>query len=158
MSMPQHFQVVVIQWSSLLGGEIAGAATTLLRAPEQAFHPYIVAAATHGSCRLALSEALASRGLILWRPVPPYFFDPRSVDLWLALDETAESFARRRIEESGPAPRGFYRNVFPDPVQRLGTTIADPPGSERLGEWLDELQSVIEPWRERIWNAFYDSS
>jgi hypothetical protein len=158
VSMPQFFNVVVLHEGSPWGGEIAGAAATLLRAPEKGIKPCIVAAATHGRCRVALSEALNSRGLILWRAVPPHFFDARSIDLWLALDDRAESVANRRIRDSGPAPRGFYRNVFPDPVQSFGAPIADPPDTPHLDRWLDELHSATGPWRERIWKAFYDSS
>ena len=117
---------------------------------------YIVAAATHGTCRLILSKTFASRGLILFRPVPPQFFDPKSVDLWLALDDDAETLARWLINESGPAPSGFYRNVFPDAVARLGVPI--PHTENSLEEWLDKLATSIKPWRERIWSAFYGSS
>src|SRR3990172_960182 len=158
MSMPQHFNIVVINEESLHGGEIAGAATTLLRAPETGIQPYILAAATHGTCRLALSEALNTRGLMLWRPVPPQLLDPRVIDLWLALDESAESIVRRMIKESGPAPKRFYRQLFPDPVQMLGVQVADPPAEGDFDQWLDEVRSATEPWRERIWQAFNDSS
>lgn len=158
MSMPQHFSVVVINEESPYGGEVAGAATTLLRAPERGIQPYIVAAATHGRCRLALNEVLSARRLMLWRPVPPQFLDPRAIDLWLALDEIAESVARRMIQESGPAPSRFYRHVFPDPVQSLGIQISHPPSKRHLDKWLDELRAATRPWRERIWEAFYDSS
>ena len=158
MSMPQHFHVVIICETFGYGGEIAAATTTLLRAPDRGIQPYIVAAATHGTIRLALSEALASRGLVLFRPVPPQFFDPRSIDLWLALDHLGEIIARRMIDESGPAPIGFYRHPFPDPVARFGSPIENPPAEARLEKWLDKLSDETKLWRERIWNAFEDSS
>jgi hypothetical protein len=158
MSMPQYFNVVVICAISGYGGEISAATTTLLRAPERGIQPHIVAAAIHGSIRPALSEALATRGLVLFRPVPPDFLDPRSIDLWLALDDLGEKIARRMIDKSGPAPSGFYRHPFPDPVVRFGAPIENPPGGARLESWLDKLSDETKPWRERIWKAFQDSS
>jgi hypothetical protein len=73
MSKPQYFKVVVICAISGYGGEIAAATATLLRAPERGIQPHIVAAATHGTIRPALSESLASSSLVLFRPVPPGF-------------------------------------------------------------------------------------
>jgi hypothetical protein len=84
--------------------------------------------------------------------------DPRSIDLWLALDDSAEAAARWKIDESGPSPNSFYRRAFPDTVKSFGTHIASPPPGKHLDEWLNEIESAVIPWRVQIWKAFEDSS
>jgi len=160
MSMPQHFHVVVICERYPNGSEVAAAVTSLLKCFQdtRGIRPYLVAAATFGTCRLALSNTLSSRGIILSEPVQPSSLNPKMIDLWLALDDNGKNTARRMIAHSGPAPSGFYRNVFPDPIATFDSLIPEPPSDRSLIEWLDTLSNLVEPWRNRLWKAFCDSS
>lgn len=158
MSMPQHFHIVVISHALKRGGEIAGTVAALLGASDSEIRPYVVPAATLGECRLELSEALAHRGFIFCQAVPPQFFDPRSIDLWLAVNPRGKQLARRMVQDSGPPPDNYYRRAFPDPVQAFGSEIPYPSDEVNLNEWIDEMQVLTRAWRDRIWKAFGDSS
>ena len=158
MSMPQHFYVAVISDRHPNGGEIAATVTTLLSDFEDPIQPYLAACATHRDCWLALSRALTSRGLIFSRPVDPWYLNPKTINLWLALDHYGENTARRVIKEFGRAPKGFYRHVFPDPVVEFGSALPEPESEGGLGDWIDLLAGLVEPWKRRLWQAFCDSS
>jgi len=158
MSMPQKLFVAVISDRHPSGGEIAATVTSLLSDFEDPIQPYLAACAIHQDCRPALSRAIASRGLILARPVNPWFLNPKMGHLWLALDHEGENTARGVIKEFGRSPRSFYRNFFPDPVVGFGSAIPEPESDKGLEDWIDQLASLVEPWKRRLWEAFCESS
>jgi hypothetical protein len=158
MSMPRHFFVAVISGRHHTGGEVAATVTSLFAFSGDTIQPYLVACATHKYCRPALTSALASRGLIFSRPVDPWFLNPKTIHLWLALDPLGGSTARSIIKEFGRSPKGFYRQLFPDPVVDFGSPIPEPETQERLPDWIDLLTTFVEPWQRRLWEAFGDSS
>jgi hypothetical protein len=52
----------------------------------------------------------------------------------------------------------FCREVFPETVMRCGFSVPEPPFEPEYEAWFDLLIEKFEPWKKRIWNAFYDSS
>ncbi len=160
MSMPQCFNVAVISDRCPGGPELAAATAAVLLHFNGAneITPYIVATSTFAGCRLALIRAGITRGIAVAEPVKANLLNPQRVDLWLALDESGEETAWTLIRQAGPAPVGFYRGVFPDPVVQCGLVLPDPPHEECLDSWLDFLIEHLAPWRKQIWDAFYLSS
>lgn len=159
MSMPQHFLVVLICEQYERGGELAAASAALIQREWGGIRPYIVGAGTHYRVRPAVSLACAQRGAAAGNAVNPSFLDPRHIDLWIGLDESSVAIAQSIVKFRGPAPGGFYRHVFPEPVVEFGRSLPNPPEDEtQLDAWLDALTEKLEPWRERIWYAFGDSS
>jgi len=79
------------------------------------------------------------------------------MDLWLALDESSENHAQNRIRESGPPRESFYRNAFPNPVMHCGFDVPALKGIA-YQSWFDNLETIFKPWKERLWEAFCDSS
>ena len=160
MSMPQYFNVVVIsdRWPG--GPELAAATAAVLLHFDSASEitPYITATSTFTGCCLALIRAGITRGVAVAEPVKAKLLNPQRVDLWLALDKSGEETARALIKQAGPAPVGFYRDVFPDPVVQCGFALPDPPHEESFDSWLDFLIEHLAPWRKQIWDAFYLSS
>jgi len=158
MSMPRHFLVAIISGRHHTGGEVAATVTSLFGFRGDAIEPYLAACATHKHCRPALADTLAARGLAFVRPIDPWFFNPKTVHLWLALDPLGENIARQVIKEFGRSKKGFYSQLFPDPVVGFGSTIPEPEIEERLPQWIDLLAPLVQPWKQRIWDAFGDSS
>lgn len=159
MSMPQHFFVVVISQQYEGGGELAAATAALFQRNWGGIRPYVIGSCTHYSIRPALARACLRRGVPVGNSISPSFLDPRRIDLWLGLDEGGIELARSIIKGRGPAPGGFYRHVFPEPVVAFGEPLPYPPPDEgQLDAWLDLLIPMLDPWIERIWAAFGDSS
>lgn len=157
MSMPMHLFVVVVGENS----EIASIVAAVLRGKDVGgINPKILAAST----LLSRDEPIIflesdKHKFHINVPPPCLFINPKRINLWIALDETSESEARKNIQEYGPAPENFYRRVFPDPVVMCGFKIpALPAEKNELDEWLDYLVENLEPWRKRIWDAFVASS
>jgi hypothetical protein len=157
MTMPQHFLVAVISERHPRGGEVAAAVTSLFGFSGNAIEPYLAACASHKYCRPALPSALTNRGLVFYQPIAPSFLNPKEVHLWLALDPLGASTARQIIKEFGRSRKGFYRLLFPDPVVGFGAPIPDPETEERIPQWIDMLVPLVQPWKQRIWDAFGDS-
>ncbi len=160
MSMPQHFDIAIISDRYPGGSELAASAAAVLRGTGDSggIQPSFTATSTFSGCRLSLSRAGVSRALMIAEPVWMPLLNPKEIDLWLALDDKGEASARLMIEKDGPAPGGFYRIVFPDPVVPCGLALPDPPLDEKFEPWLEMLTELLAPWRTRIWNAFSDSS
>ncbi len=160
MSMPQYFSVVVISDRCPGGPELAAATAAALLHFDSASEitPYIVATSTFTGCRPALIRAGITRGIVVAEPIEASLLNPRRVDLWLALDGSGEETAQALIQQVGPAPAGFYRGVFPDPVVQCGFSLPDPPHEEGFDAWLDFLIEQLVLWRKQIWDAFYLSS
>ncbi len=160
MSMPQYFNVAVISDRHPGGLELALAAAVVLRHSdsESGIAPYIVATSTFTGCRPALISACIARSAVIAGPVSAYLLNPQRVDLWLALDKSGAETARVLIDQAGPAPVGFYRNVFPAPVVQCDCALPDPPRDENFASWLDFLAEHLAAWKKQIWDAFYLSS
>jgi hypothetical protein len=158
VGMPQYFSIVAISGREPAGGELATAVATMLFPSRSGIQPSCAAAAVDTSCRLELIELLVERGLQAHRADLPGTLDPRSVDLWVALDSEGEALARRLVSEHGPAPDGFYRRLFPEPIVQFGSCLPQLPEASQLDAWLASLDSLLEPWRERLWAAFRESS
>lgn len=157
MSMPTPLDVVVIAERS----DIAGIAAAILRGEDiGGYNPTISAAcvklSTANSPFFATSDG---RKIKLDTAVSYLILDVRRVDVWLALDSTAAEDARAYVRNNGPAPKNFYRGVFPDPVVPCGFDIPYmPPTQQRFDEWLNSLVEYLKPWRDRIWDIYRDSS
>ena len=166
MSIPQYFTIVVIssQWAT------ASAVTAILGGPghgyDAGYSPYLVPCTVPPTRKdNTLIEVGCKLGLMISESLWCWLINPRRIDLWLALDARAAREARWRIERDGPAPSSFYRGWFPDPVTDCGFDVPAPPtpfGSidpfEAYSEWLEQLAELFAPWKERIWDAFVDSS
>jgi hypothetical protein len=157
MSMPMHLHVVVVGEKT----EIAGIVAAVLRGKNVgSINPEILAASTSLAREKPMFFLESNKHKFLINVAPSCFFiNPKRINLWIALDETSEKDARRNIEMYGPAPEGFYRGVFPDPVVMCGFKIpAIPSSKNEIDDWLDYLIENLQPWRKRIWDAFSDSS
>ncbi len=160
MSTPQYLSVAVISDRCPGGPELAAATAAMLLHFDSASEitPYIVATSTLTGCRPALIRAGVTRGIAVAEPIKASLLNPQRVDLWLALDKSGEETAWALIKQAGPAPVGFYRGVFPDPVVPCDCALPDPPPEESFDAWLDFLVEQLAPWRDQIWEAFYLSS
>ncbi len=160
MSMPQYFNVAVISDRHPGGPELALAAAAVLRQSDDdsGIAPYILAASTYTRCRPAVIRACLARSAVIAGPVSASLLNPQRVDLWLALDESGETTARVLIDRAGPAPVGYYRDVFPAPVVHLDCALPDPPQDESFDPWLDSVAEQLAAWKKQIWDAFYLSS
>ena len=157
MSMPMHLHVVVVGEK----GGLAEIVAAVLRGDEiGGINPRILAATTWMAREKSMFSLSGNKHKFSINvALPCVFINPKDIHLWIALDAEGEKDARRNIEQNGPAPAGFYRHVFPDPVVKCGFTISPIPSSkDDLDKWFDDLIENLEPWRKRIWEAFSDSS
>lgn len=166
MSMPQKLSVAVICGKSNLlaennfGGEIASAVSAVLKGKDEEnivaprFHP-----AAFGKCRLSLVQFGISNGYRISNdPAYPRLLNPKEINIWLALDEEGVELAQQRIEQDGVSSNEFYRNAFPETVMRCGFSVPDPPVEPDFQDWFDFLVEKFEPWKQRFWKEFYESS
>lgn len=157
MSMPMHLQVVVVSTNS----QIAGIAASILRGDDsQSMCPWISAAHVEPpSNKSAFFIASHERKFNLETATSYLFIDVRRVHLWLALDLKCAEAIRTYLLHNGPTPNGFYRGTFPDPVVPCGfETPAIPSTKDGLENWIKTLEINLAPWKQRIWDAFRDSS
>ncbi len=163
--MPQHFYVAVIssEW-----GVSSAAVAVLGGSGYQGISPYLIPSSVYtysqGKHKWLL-KAGCELGLMISESVNALLLDPRHLDVWLALDRDAERYAQQQVKKYGPRRKGFYRRVFPAPVVYCGfdvpsmpTGFADSEAVVFYKEWFDQLRILFEPWHERIWKAFSDSS
>lgn len=157
MSMPQHFQVVVVSTNS----QIAGIAASILRGDnDHSICPWISAAYTESPSNKSVFFLTShERKFNIETATSYYFIDVRRIHLWLALDPKCAQAVRSYLLHNGPTPNGFYRGVFPEPVVPCGfETPLIPSTKEGLERWIKTLEVNLEPWRQQIWEAFRDSS
>ena len=157
MSMPMHLQVVVASTNS----QIAGIAASILRGEnDQSICPRISAAHVEApSNKSAFYIASNEKKFHIEAATSCYVIDVRRVHLWLALDAKCADKVRTYIMHNGPTPTGFYRSVFPEPVVSCGfDTPSIPSTKDGLERWISTLVNNLEPWKQRIWDAFRDSS
>lgn len=153
------FTVAVISENS---GEIASTVCALLGGPGNIkIEPHIVAAKVLDLKRNEREHLYAGEeyGLRISESVDLRILDPRHIDLWIALDKKAQASAMRRVNEAGPAPGNFYRHIFPQPVVFCGFHV--PSLQEHHGiyrSWFDALRVLFDPWKQKLWDAFCDSS
>ena len=159
MSMPHYFVVAVVAYNDQ---SAAATAAALLGGPgNQGIAPHIapVCVLPRALNSLTFIEAGHRQGLVIAQCVDLFLVDARRVDLWLCLDDKAEDSVRRHIRLNGPAPKGFYRSEFPDPVMRCQSVIPPLPETADLYEmWLETLRRLCTPWQRRIMQAFGNSS
>lgn len=157
MSIPTPLQIIVVSSNS----EIAGIAAAILRGDnDQSYCPWISAAHV-GSPRHKSSFYISGneRKFNIAVATSYLFIDVRRVNLWLALDAKCAEDIQTYIMHNGPPPKGFYSGAFPEIVSLCGfNTPFIPSTKEGLYYWLDALVDNLKPWKERIWNAFRDSS
>lgn len=152
-----HLNVVVVGKN----GGVASIVAAVLRGDKfGGINPRIVSATTWMSRERSLFSLSGNKHKFLIDVAPPCrFINPKDVHLWIVLDDESEEDARRNIAQNGPAPEGFYRGVFPDPVVKCGFDLPPIPSSkDKIDDWFDHLIENLEPWRKRIWEAFSDSS
>ncbi len=157
MSVPTPFDVIVTSE----GNNVAGIAAAILRGEQaESYSPRISAACVRFSSKSRAFFPTSDGQKIRLEIATSYqLMDARRVDLWLALDPEAAESARIYIMHNGPAPKNFYRGVFPDPVVPCGFKVPYLPSTQRdFDEWVRSLTENLKPWRERIWNAYRDSS
>ncbi len=157
MSMPSPLNVVVISDNS----DIAGIAAAILRGDDiGGYNPRITAASTAFSTEKSPFFTIGDGQKINIEIATPYsLIDVRRVDMWLALDATAAKHVRTYIMHNDPPPNNFYRGVFPDPVVPCGFDIPYRPSTKKgFDEWLGFLTGNLQPWKERIWDIYRDSS
>jgi hypothetical protein len=156
MSMPMHLQVVVVSKDS----RTAAIAASILRGDEEeSIHPWISAAHLKPPSNTSpVQMAINNKKFSIEVATSHYFINAKRVDLWLALDTKSAEEIRIYVMHNGPAPAGFYRGAFPEAVVDCGFEtpwVSSVPDSE---EWLVTLEKNLAPWRERIWEAFRNSS
>lgn len=157
MSMPMHLQVAVVGTNS----QIAGLAACILRGDDDpSIRPWISAVHVEPpSNKSGFYLTSSERKFPLEVASSYYFVDVRRVHVWLALDAKSLERIRTYVMHNGPAPDGFYRGVFPEPVVTCGFDIPSiPNGKENFDRWVNILINNLEPWKQRIWQAFRDSS
>jgi hypothetical protein len=152
-----HLQVVVVSTDS----QIASIETPILRGDDnQSICPWISAAHLDvPSNKSSFYITSNGRKFGIEAATSYYFVDVRRVHLWLALDAKCVEEIKTFIMHNGPTPSGFYRGVFPDPIVSCGFEITPIPSTkDGLDRWITSLVKNFEPWRQRIWDAFRDSS
>jgi len=166
MSMPQYLTVAIISGKSNLmaehnfEGEKASAVAAILKGKytENIIAPAFIPIA-FSKCRLSLVQFGISNGfMITYNPAYPRLINPEEITIWLALDKEGAQQAKERIKQGGSSSNEFYREVFPETVMRCGFTVPDPPLDSNFQEWFELLTTKFEPWKQRFWNAFYESS
>jgi hypothetical protein len=159
MSMPQYLDVAVVAYEDQ---QSAATVTALLGGPgSQGIAPYVVSLCVLPGGRIPspLIEAGRRHGLTIAPGIRMALVNPRLMDLWLCLDARAEAEVRQHVQTYGPAPQGFYRQTFPDPVVSCGFPVPAPPEGQASHEaWLLGLKGLFGVWKDRILQAFYDSS
>jgi hypothetical protein len=155
MSNPQFFTIIVISEK----GEYASTVASILDpTPGVGYSPEIIAVSFMGiHDRNIYAEGLNS-GFHINDTIGIKWINPKLVDLWLALDENGEKLARRTVKEKGPAPRTYYRGWFPDPVVRCEIQLPNINHYEHLGSWILDIKELMNPWKGKIFKAFYESS
>jgi len=159
MSMPQYFVVAVVAYEDQ---STAATVTALLGGPgNQGIAPHIVPVCVLPKAlnTINLIQAGHRHLLTIAQCIRLFLLDPRLVDLWLCLDRTAEAEVRQHLQTHGPAPQDYYRYEFPDPVVYCGFSIpAFPDSHDKYEAWFTNLKSLFAPWKERIHQAFSNSS
>jgi len=166
MSMPQYLVVAVISGYSNLkaehsfGCEKASTVAAILKGKvaENIIAPAFIPVA-FGRCRLSLVQFGLSRGFMISHdPAYPRLINPEEINVWLALDKEGAHQAQERIKQGGSSSNSFYRDAFPETVMRCGFTVPDPLLESNFDQWFELLAEKFEPWKQRFWNAFYQSS
>ena len=166
MSMPQYLTVAVISGKlnlkaeHNLGGEKASAVAAILKGKdaENKIAPAFIPIA-FGKCRSSLVQFGISNGFMInHNPAYPRLINPEEITIWLALDKEGVRQAQERIKQGGSSSNEFYREVFPKTVMLCGFSVPDPPLDSNFQEWFESLSTKFEPWKQRFWNAFYESS
>jgi hypothetical protein len=166
MSMPQFLTVAVISCKDKLkanrffSGEKASTIAAILKGKnaENMLSPRFLPIA-HSECRVSLVKFGISKGFIVsHNPAYPRLINPKEINIWLALDREGELAAQERIKQGGFSRNEFYQAVFPKVVMRCGFPVPDPPIEDDFQDWFNLLVEKFEPWKQRIWNAFCQSS
>jgi hypothetical protein len=141
--------------------ELAGVAAAVLRGSKVGgYNPLISAAFSSSPERQSLFSIVGNQQQFnIEIAISHLLIDARRVNLWLALDTASMERARIYVLHNGPPPKNFYSGVFLDPVQFCGFDIPwMPKTTADLDDWLQLLSVNLQPWRERIWRAYTDSS
>ena len=166
MGMPQYLRVAVIsgplqlQAEENFGGETAAAVAAILKGKdtENDLAPEFLPVA-FGRCRSSLVQFGISQGFkISHEPMYPRLLNPKEIHLWLALDKEGIHHAKERTKEAGSSSNAYYQDVFPQTVMPCGFPVPNPPLEPNFQDWFNLLAEKFEPWKRRIWNAFYESS
>jgi hypothetical protein len=166
MSMPQYLVVAVISGHSNLkaehsfGCEKAATVSAILsgNVAENKIAPAFIPVA-FGRCRLSLVQFGISKGFMISHdPAYPRLINPEEINLWLALDKEGVHQAQERIKQGGSSSNRFYRQAFPETVMRCGFPVPDPPLESNFDSWFELLAGKFKPWKQRIWDVFYQSS
>ena len=164
--MPQYLVVAVISGDSNLmaeysfGCEKASTVAAILkgRIAENNIAPAFIPIA-FGHCRLSLVQFGISKGFMInYDPAYPRLVNSEEINVWLALDKKGFQLAQEKIKQGGSSSNRFYREAFPETVVRCGFPIPDPPEESKYDQWFELLAEKLEPWKQRFWNAFYQSS
>jgi hypothetical protein len=166
MSMPQYLTVAVISGKLNLeaehnfGGEKSSAVAAILKGKdtENRIAPAFIPIA-FGKCRSSLVQFGILNGFTInHNPAYPRLINPEEITIWLALDKEGVQQAQERIKQGGSSSNEFYREVFPETVMRCGFSVPNPPIEPDFQDWFNLLTEKFKPWKQRIWNAFYESS
>ena len=155
MSMPQSFTIIV---TSEKGEYAAAVASVLDPSIGIGYCPEIIAVSTLGIQNRKIYSEGMDLGYHINSTIGIYLVDPKVVDLWLALDNDGEELARRWIRQKGPAPKTYYRSWFPDPVVRCEVELPNMYHYDLLGIWIREIDTLMRPWRNKILQAYGESS
>jgi hypothetical protein len=157
MSMPQSFTIAVVS-----GNKATSSAVTSLLRWTSSMSPDVLAAYNFNGINSKgfnkqLIQAGLERNLLIPESIYIDYLDPKKIDLWLALDEMSEKYAQDRIRKVGSPPKRFYQFIFPSPVIYCGFDVPALKGIA-YQSWFDNLETLFKPWKERLWQAFCDSS
>jgi len=162
MSMPQPFSIVIScelgPTSILAASAISNVWDIKIRGGIQ---PSVYASTWFHNKKLEskILYDLGRMGRNLIQTFPYYLIDPRSIHLWLTIGKDIDQAVQRHIITDGPAPDGYYRNIFPEPAMNLGVPIPPFPNKKRMfRSYFDELETSLKPWRDRLLVSFYNSS
>ena len=157
MSMPEPLDVLVVSTDS----RVAAIAASILRADNvHSICPSFSAAHVESPSRnSSFGITVNEHRFDVEVATSYYLIDAQRVDLWLALDVQSLERVRTYSMHNGPPPDSFYRGPFPEAVVPCGFDVGWMPSHQKdFDPWLRTLTENLQPWKQRIWDAFRDSS
>jgi hypothetical protein len=151
VGMPQPLTICVFGYD----GEQTSTVTALLNKDAG---PDIVGVCHQGIGERKLFLEGYKLGLIINTPMSMRWIKPKYIGLWIALDKYSYNVANDIVKKDGCDNTGYYRKLFPDPVILLDIERIRIFQYPAINLWINELEENIDPLRENINFAYFNSS
>ena len=166
--MPQHLYIAIISGKIKYGGEIASTAAAILKNLWEKegkelnnwmihYQPFYVPTSTQFRCRFELSEVGISRGLKISDSTHLFMMNPKTIQVWFALDLEGQDDAHKMIDKYGKPENDFYTDTINKSVLKIKSKVKIPKELE-LAAWITEFEKLLLPWHEYFKKLFYESS